>query len=105
MNALRMLAVFLACGLFVSSVSADPTNVTGLVLWLDAYAGVADFDAQRHFIVQGGFHGDTDLSLVGELDGIGEQVEQALPEQRAIAHVGGGQAAVDVAVQAQTFLQ
>ena len=60
----------------------------------DADAGVADREGQlvkrRRAVEAAGAHREDDLAPLGELDGVGEQVEQDLAQPRHVADDGGG---------------
>ena len=79
-----------------------------LLLGRNADAGVGDREVQADFPVGHGIAGDFDphdhLALLGELDGVTNQVEQRLAQPAGVADQGIGHARLHVADQFQSFL-
>ena len=69
----------------------------------EAYAGITNFKAQHHLrrVLFLHPHGDADLAMLGELDGVVGVVDQNLPQAQRVAHQIGGHVRGHIANQLQ----
>ena len=77
-----------------------------LLVFRDADAGVSDRKTEPHVILAAFIDGDVDadLALIGELDCVGDQVEDDLPQASRIADERVGHVGRDAAGELQSLL-